>query len=223
MSKGVAYSSLALQVGSKSAFRILPAGQFKAVDGRPAGGSWTLSPQQAAIMVAEAASKPIPYMIDYEHQSMQSDKNGQPVPAAGWFKQLEWRSDGLYTTDATWTDKAKAMLDSGEYRFISPVFAFDPQTLVVQRLVSVALTNQPALPTLTDFAALRAQEGVVLSERDREVLGSFAASVGMTLDGLSSQARCQELEQRLGDTAQLTEQQAMHFEAVFGFAPGKAA
>lgn len=223
MSGDLSYSSLALQVGSKSVFRILPAGQFKAVDGRPTGGSWMLTEQQAALMMAEAASKPIPYMIDYEHQSMQSDKNGQPAPAAGWFKQLEWRSDGLYTTDATWTDKAKAMLDSGEYRFISPVFAFDPQTLVVQRLVSVALTNQPALPTLTDFAVLRAQEGIVLSERDREVLGTFAASLGMTLDGLSNLARCQEQEQPLGDTAHFTEQQAMHFEAVFGYAPGKAA
>lgn len=140
------------------AVRILPAGTFRAHDGRPVGvAGWRIDAAIAAALVATRAPGSTDYMIDYEHQSLNSVQNGKPSPAAGWFKRLEWREgDGLYMADITWTDGARAMIAAMEYRHISPVFSFDPNSGVVTRIISVAMTNTPALNGLSDLAAARA-------------------------------------------------------------------
>ncbi|MFZ6744428.1 phage protease [Undibacterium sp. JH2W] len=107
-------------------------------------------------------------MIDYEHQSL----SGQQSPAAGWFNALVWKSDGLYVQAAQWTAAAKAMIVANEYRFISPVFTYSKETFEVQSLVSVALTNTPALPELTDLSSVAlTQEGMfkVASLTDKDI------------------------------------------------------
>ena len=82
-------------------------------------------------------------------------KNGQPAPAAGWFNQLVWRDgQGLYAVGIRWNEKAKAMIAAREYRYISPVFIFDPVNGNVQRILSVAITNNPALPWLDDLSTI---------------------------------------------------------------------
>lgn len=136
-----------------SNFRILPAGVFRSNDGRPATlPGWRMDAQIAGQLMAAIHAQANDLVIDYEHQSTQAPSNGQPAPAAGWFKRLEWREgDGLYVTDARWTEKARTMIEAGEYRYLSPVFAFDPNTGAVTRLVSVALTNTPALNGLADL------------------------------------------------------------------------
>lgn len=132
-------------------FRILPAGRFKAVDGRPGQDEyWNLSEATGQRLVEEAASRNQDYLIDYEHQSL----SGQQSPAAGWFSTLIWKPDGLYVQAAQWTAAAKAMITANEYRFISPVFTYSDDTFEVQSLISVALTNTPALPQLTDLSCV---------------------------------------------------------------------
>ncbi len=134
-------------------FRILPAGMFRATDGRPATlPGWKVDAQIAAQLIAAVHAQANDLVIDYEHQSTQIPANGQPAPAAGWFKRLEWRDgDGLYVVDARWTDRARAMIEAGEYRYLSPVFEFDGATGAVTRLHSLALTNTPALNGLVDL------------------------------------------------------------------------
>lgn len=136
-----------------SSFRVLPAGVFRSNDGRPAIlPGWKIDAQIATQLATTVHSQANELVIDYEHQSSQSPVNGQPAPAAGWFKRLEWREgDGLYVTDARWTDKARAMIEAGEYRYLSPVFEFDGTTGAVTRLISLALTNTPALNGLVDL------------------------------------------------------------------------
>lgn len=135
-------------------FRLIPAGIFRASDGRPQNlPGWTMNAAAAKQMIAAVEQRPGDVLIDFEHQSLNTSTNGMPAPAAGWFKQLEWREgDGLYVTDARWTENAAKMIAAREYRHISPVFAFD-KTGVVCGIVSAALTNTPALEGLTDFAA----------------------------------------------------------------------
>lgn len=135
-------------------FRILPAGMFRATDGRPATlPGWKVDAQIAAQLIAAIHAQANDLVIDYEHQSTQSPANGQPAPAAGWFKRLEWREgDGLYVMDARWTERARAMIEAGEYRYLSPVFQFDGATGAVTRLHSLALTNTPALNGLVDLS-----------------------------------------------------------------------
>ena len=130
-----------------AAIQIMPAGEFRPTDGRPlACGSWKLTPQIAARLVAEANARANKYVIDYEHQTQLADTNGHPAPAAGWFKPLEYRAgDGLYAASVEWTARAKGYIDGDEYKYISPVFSYDSKTGEVQKLISVALTNNPGL------------------------------------------------------------------------------
>lgn len=143
--------------GAKSSFRLLPAGRFRSGDGRPNGiEGWYLDASLAETLIRQAKAQSNDYVIDYEHQTQLSSKNGQPAPAAGWFKDLEWREgDGLYVMNAKWTDSAAKMLQAQEYRYVSPVFLFDGKTGAVRQIVSAAITNSPALDGLTDLAAAK--------------------------------------------------------------------
>lgn len=160
----VKIASLAQALGKTppESFRVLPAGRFRAADGsgRPpeVPEGWLLTAELASRVIAHTTALQSQTLIDYEHQSLSASKNGQPVPAAGWFSALEWREDGLYVTGARWTDRAAAMIASEEYRYISPVFAYDPASGAILRLISVGLTNTPGLDGLTDLAALTAEE-----------------------------------------------------------------
>jgi hypothetical protein len=140
------------------AFRLIPAGRFRANDGRPHGISgWLMDGDSARRIIAALATQKNDMLIDYEHQSLRTQETGKPAPAAGWFKQLVWREgDGLYVIDARWTRNAAAMLTAQEYRYISPVFHFDDATGRVLSILGAAVTNTPGLDGLTDLAALKA-------------------------------------------------------------------
>ncbi|WP_167309952.1 phage protease [Ralstonia mannitolilytica] len=134
--------------------QLLPAGAFRARDGRPTEcPAWicTAADAQRVIELANADQRLI--VIDYEHQTLNAPDNGQPAPAAGWFKTMEWREGvGLFATDVEWTDKARQMIADKEYRYLSPVFAYDKKTGDVLRILHVALTNFPALDDLPEVA-----------------------------------------------------------------------
>jgi phage I-like protein len=154
------YAALSFAIApTGSEIQLTPAGMFKARDGRPAGlPGWKIDATIAARVIARAAARQTPFVTDYEHQTLATDKNGQPAPAAGWFKNLEWREgQGLFATGVEWTAKAKAYIDAGEYKFISPVFGYDRKTGEVLQLEMAALTNTPAVDGMDAVAAL-AQE-----------------------------------------------------------------
>ena len=148
--------SFAIAPAAGGEIQLTPAGVFKARDGRPEGvAGWVMDAAAAARVIARAALRKTPFVIDYEHQTLASEKNGLPAPAAGWFSKLEWRDGaGLYATGVEWTAKARAMIDAGEYKFISPVLAFDKRTGEVLRMEMAALTNNPALDGMDAVAAL---------------------------------------------------------------------
>lgn len=165
-------------------FRILPAGVFRSEDGsgRPEKvGGWIMTEQIAHRIIASLMARRDDVLIDYEHASMRAGKDGVIAPAAGWFKRAVWREgDGLYATDARWTNKAAAMIAGKEYRYISPVFTFDGRTGEVQNLVSVGLVNQPALDGLTDLAAASANyTGDRDTDRAIEVFNRTFGMVGV--------------------------------------------
>ena len=163
-----------------AAVRILPAGAFQSKDGRPASMTqgrvthWRLDVTNAAAVIAAPRNGEQGFVIDYEHQTLNKATNGQPAPAAGWFKGLEWREgQGLFMVQIEWTERARAMISGGEYRYLSPVFGFDSQTGAVTYIHSVALTNDPALIGLADLAAATAAPHqpeaphATISEEDR--------------------------------------------------------
>lgn len=152
----ITYLSQQFGTSATNEMRILPDGAFRSVDGRPqAIPSWNIDASVAPGIIAASLAGGADILIDYEHQSIHAAKNGQPAPAAGWFKQLEWRDgQGMFAVNIRWNEKAKAMIAAGEYRYISPVFTFDQFTGVVQRVLSVAITNNPAVPWLSDLSTV---------------------------------------------------------------------
>ncbi len=134
--------------------QLLPAGEFATIDGRPEKGKkWRLDRAAAERLIAFHAERANDLVIDYEHQSLRAPDNGQPAPAAGWYKRLEWREGkGLFATDVRWTDRAKEMIAAGEYRFVSPVILYDKKTLVPLALGPAALVNVPAIDGMQEVA-----------------------------------------------------------------------
>lgn len=138
--------------------RLIPAGEFRAWDGRPTEcAAWVCTDEDGARLVAEAEARTSACVIDYEHATLHAKKTGAKAPAAGWYKQLEWRpGDGLWAIGVDWTALAAKDIADWSYRYISPVFSYDPKTGRVQKLFHAALTNDPGLDGLTDLAALAA-------------------------------------------------------------------
>lgn len=140
-----------------SEIQLFPAGTFRARDGRPQGlKGWHLDATSARRLIELATQRQTPFVIDYEHQTLYAETSGNPAPAAAWFEQLEWREgDGLYAIGVEWTAKAAALIEGDEYRFLSPVFKFDPNTGAVTELLMAAVTNNPAIDGIADVAAAR--------------------------------------------------------------------
>ena len=159
----IAIASLAseLDAAPPRAFRVLPAGQFKAVDGRPLepqSRCWLLTDEDGARIASEFNARVSACVIDYEHATIRSGATGGKAPAAGWINRLEWRpGDGLWAVDVEWTEAAAQAIAAREYRYISPVFTSDPNSGRVLDFWHAALTNTPGLDGLTDLAALAAQ------------------------------------------------------------------
>lgn len=146
--------------------RLLPKGLFKAVDGRPfdtLSGHWYLDESSAQKIIDKVRSTDTDILVDYEHQTLMMEENGQPAPAAGWIKGIEWRDDGLWI-QVNWTKRALEFLNAGEYRYLSAVFPYDKTTGVPTALHSAALVNRPGLDGVTEITALSAKLPPQLSQ-----------------------------------------------------------
>jgi phage I-like protein len=148
-----------LPLAATGQVQLLPAGEFAARDGRPGPGkTWRVSDEKgrslAAAMNATIAATPI--VIDYEHQTLQANKNGQPAPAAGWIRSVVWLSGKGLMADVEWTERARAAIAAGEYRYISPVIEFDKASGDVNAVHMAALTNYPALLGMDAVQAMTA-------------------------------------------------------------------
>lgn len=142
--------------------RLIPAGTFTAPRGALAGsGPWFMDEAAAKPIIERGAARSTDIVVDYEHQTLLSEENGKPAPASGWIDHasMEWREDGLYGR-IKWTAAAQAAIDADEYRYLSPVFPYDPKTGTVLDLLHVGLVNNPAIDTaIPALAAARMGSG----------------------------------------------------------------
>lgn len=128
---------------------ITPDGAFRSDDGRPAsmtGGQlldWLMSAEIAAALISRLESSGKPILYDYEHNSMWGDSR-----AAGWIVKLVYVTGRGLFGRVEWTPDAAEEIAKKVYRYSSPLFMFDPTTGAVTELLSVALTNNPALGDL---------------------------------------------------------------------------
>jgi len=129
---------------------LLPAGVFYGRDGR---GPFRLDDPAAVIESTTAMQMNAGIPIDYDHATDFGAPEGRPAPAAGWIRELEVR-DGAVWGRVEWTARAASSIVAREYRYVSPVFQFEPKAGVVTRLLRAGLTNNPNLH-LTAIAASR--------------------------------------------------------------------
>ena len=127
---------------------LLPAGVFYGRDGR---GPFRLDDPTAVIASTTAMQMNAGIPIDYDHATDFGAPEGRPAPAAGWIRELEVR-DGAVWGRVEWTARAASSIVAREYRYVSPVFQFDPKDGTVTRLLRAGLTNNPNLH-LTAIAA----------------------------------------------------------------------
>ena len=83
--------------------------------------------------------------IDLEHSTQHKAPKGEPAPAVGWIEKLTMSPYGAIWGAVQWTNQGRELVEAKAYRYISPVFAYEPATSRIVRLASAGLTNKPNL------------------------------------------------------------------------------
>lgn len=181
--------------------QLTPAQDFAPSDGRAMPvPAWRMSAQIAQRVIAAFQAQQQPPVIDYEHQTLHKEVNGQIAPAAGWMHCLRWiEGRGLFA-QAELTERARQLIAAGEYRYFSPVFEYHPRTGEVTRIVMGALTNHPAIhgmQALSLQAAATARFGAApahppifdtATESNVELLKKLLAALGLPESGSQADA-----------------------------------
>lgn len=170
--------------------QVTPAGAFRPADGRPLPvDHWFIDAEVAARVIERFRRRATPPVLDYEHQTLNAEKNGQPAPAAGRFRDLLWREgEGLFAR-VELTPRARQFIADGEYRYFSPVFFFSEATGEVLALQMGALTNNPALDGLAPIE-LRAAACFAFQEDTpmNKLLLAVCAALALANDTTEDQA-----------------------------------
>lgn len=186
--------------GTDGLIKIVPKGQFAPVDGRTDTGvpHWTMSADLAQQIIAAFDAAQTDLVVDYEHATLKTAETGQQNPAAGWISKYVWDDERGLMGEVKWTQRAKDMIDSGEYRYLSPVLEYD--TLGnVRGLHSVALTNSPALDGMA-LAALSRQNSINPKQETSMNKEALIKLLGLAADAddKAIEAALAEAQEKLG-------------------------
>lgn len=168
-----------------------PAGEFRPMDGRPMDvPAWRIDAASAAVVIARFQARRTPPVLDYEHQTLKKEQNGQPAPAAGRLLELEWREGSGLWARVELTARAAAMIEVGEYLYFSPVFAYGSDGTVLAVLMG-ALTNDPAIDNMEPLARRAAATfGLFDPEEEApvELLKAIIAALALKAEATEAEA-----------------------------------
>ena len=156
---------------------VLPAGTFHGRDGR---GPYTLADADAVIRATREHFGSTDIVLDYNHQTEFSSRNGQPAPAAGWLTDLSADAEGIWA-HVKWTERGRQAVASREFRYISPVFWHDEEGSILM-LASAALTNIPNL----DLKAL-SERGATITPSEETSMDKEAIAQALGLPATASE------------------------------------
>lgn len=118
----------------------MPLGEYE----HPTYGTISITPERVNNFVSnvKTAARSQQLDIDYDHKEYSGE-------AAGWVKDAEARSNGLWLL-VDWTKKAAQLIKDGAYRYFSPEFDDEwthpkTQTLYKDVIFGGAITNRPFL------------------------------------------------------------------------------
>ena len=157
--------------------------------GHPSGDfAFTRDALDSIVARFDADENPIP--VTYGHPD---HSTGQPVPAAGWIREMEVRdgSDGVELWGRVeWTAPAADLIRAGEYRYCSVVVDFAPidrasgESAGLAEMYELGLTNSPFLPGMTPITLSRVGAPARVSQRSlsmdpKKVLSQVAKALGL--------------------------------------------
>lgn len=194
---------LSARMDSDGWCQLLPAGRFRARDGRPFDVSegWIMDAGIAAHLIEGVRALGQDILIDYEHNQLRKDEGLSPddLKAAGWFSadEMQWRDgQGLYIRPR-WTPAAREYIANEEYGFLSAVFPYDKTSGAPTLLRMVALTNDPGATGMEKLAALAASfadsdtppnEDTSMNEYLRQLLARLGITLAENADITDEQA-----------------------------------
>lgn len=163
--------------------QLTPAGEFRPRDGRKMPvPAWKIDAAIAASVIDRFRARRTPPVVDYEHQTLLTEDNGQPAPAAGFVRDLIWREgQGLYAVVEA-TARAAEFVRNGEYRYFSPVFSYDARSGAILEIEMGALTNHPALDGMEPLALRAAARFGQSKDIDMDLLSELRALLGLDTD-----------------------------------------
>nr|WP_314587032.1 phage protease [uncultured Pseudomonas sp.] len=179
---------------------LIPAGP--AITGRD-GRFWLFDELSQGLVVDAFTTRGIDLAVDWEHASEIKAPNGEPAPAAGWIDQLEIREGALWG-HVQWTPRGGAQIAAKEYRFLSPVFDYDPTSLRIGRLVSLGLTNKPNL-----FLTALNHEQPTPESTDVKISAALLALLGLPETATEEQAVTAATQLKATATAKNSEQPSL--------------
>jgi len=189
--------------------QVTPAGEFKPTDGRPMKvPAWRINAAIASKVIERFNARKRPLVVDYEHQTLRKEENGQPAPAAAWMTKLDWREGkGLYATTEL-TARAREQIAAGEYRFFSPVFTFDRTNGDVLDMRMGAFTNDPAIDGMEPLALRAAATFGIQSHEDNsmnKLLQAIIAGLALATTTTEDQAiaACASIKPKLDELGEL--------------------
>lgn len=146
-----------------TAFRIWAAGQVVA-DERESGSGLApvrryFTENSARLLIEEQTARSRLYSFDFDHLSLTSDRPPTAGRAAGWHR-LEVRKDAagrseLWAVDIEWCADVKEGLEQKPplWRYYSPAFAFNKQTLEIVSYTNCAICINPRTHNIPELAA----------------------------------------------------------------------
>ncbi|EFI7457719.1 protease [Escherichia coli] len=187
---GLAVLSASLTASGDGWCQLLPAGRVKARDGRPEkpAKGWLINESACNRMKAGLSALNQPLLIDYDHHSMNAQKNGFKAIAAGWVKpeNIEWREGQGIFIKPEWTPQAQKHIDDREYAYLSAYMHYFADTGEPYLLRMASLTNDPGITGMNPVAALSADDLYVVSPSQEqhpmnEQLRQLLTALGLTV------------------------------------------
>ncbi|WP_409513504.1 phage protease [Pseudomonas aeruginosa] len=151
--------------------------------------AWRIDAASAAAVIQRARARKTPPVLDYEHQTLKKEENGQPAPAAGRFLDFEWREGSGLWGRVEYTTRAAKLIEDGEYLYFSPVFSYAPDGTVLSILMG-ALTNDPGIDGLeplarraaATFALYHSEEDPSVDELLKAIIAALSLKEGTSKD-----------------------------------------
>ena len=173
--------AIADQKGAPLWVELIPSGLD--VIGRD-GRTWVNNSPQSVVDAFRSNGADLP--IDIEHSTELKAPNGEPAPAMAWIKALKVREGGAIWGLVEWNCEGSWLVESKQYRYLSPVFTFDKESGRILRLLSAGLTNNPNLH-LTALNQRQHSQPNNQGEQQMALALAIATALGLSADATEEQ------------------------------------